>query len=57
MKIKIEVELDTENHKDREQVEQVLYHVEQIKEILEKLDINLNNNRRRNKQWNFYLSY
>jgi len=50
MKIKIEVELDTENHKDREQVEQVLYHVEQIKEILEKLDINLNNNRRRNKQ-------
>ena len=50
MKIKIEVELDTENQKDRIHVEKVLYHIEQIKEILEKLDYNLNKNTRRNKQ-------
>lgn len=50
MKIKIEVELDTEDQKDRIMIEKVLYQIEQIKVILEKLDTNLNKGSRRNRQ-------
>ena len=35
MKIKLEVELDTEDQKDRIMIEKVLYQIEQIKQILE----------------------
>ena len=42
MKIKLEVELDTEDQKDRIMIEKVLYQIEQIKQILENLDTNLN---------------
>jgi len=50
MKIKIELEVDTDNQADRIKVEHVLYQLQQIKEILEKLDHNLNKGARRNKE-------
>jgi hypothetical protein len=50
MKIKVELELDTDNQADRDKIEQVLYQLDQIKEILEKLDYNLNKGNRRNRQ-------
>ena len=50
MKIKIELEVDTENQADRIKIEQVLYQLQQVKEILEKLDQNLNKGGRRNRQ-------
>ena len=51
MKIKIELEVDTDNQKDLIKIEQVLHQLQQVKEILEKLDYNLNkDSSRRNKQ-------
>jgi hypothetical protein len=50
MKIKIELEVDTDNQRDLIKIEQVLYQLQQVKEILEKLDVNLNKGTRRNKQ-------
>ena len=50
MKIKVEIEVDTDNQADRIKIEQVLYQLQQVKEILEKLDQNLNKGTRRNKQ-------
>jgi hypothetical protein len=50
MKVKFEVEFDTDNEKDLAKIEEVLYHLQQVKEILEKLDNNLNKGTRRNKQ-------
>jgi hypothetical protein len=50
MKIKIELEVDTDNQRDLIKIEQVLYQLQQVKEILEKLDQNLNKGTRRNKQ-------
>jgi len=50
MKIKLEVELDTDDQKDRIMIERVLYQLDQVKEILEKLDQNLNKGPRKNKE-------
>ena len=50
MKIKIEIELDTDNQEDQIKVEKVLCQLDQIKELLEKFEENLNKNSRRNKQ-------
>ena len=49
MKIKIELEIDTDNQADRIKIEKVLYQIEQIKQILEKLDQNLNKGTKRSK--------
>ena len=50
MKVKVELEFDTDNQSDRIKIEQTLYQLEQIKEILEKLSQNLNKGTRRNKE-------
>jgi hypothetical protein len=50
MKIKLEIEVDTDNQADRIKIEQMMYQLQQVKEILEKLDYNLNKGTRRNKQ-------
>ena len=42
MKIDIKVEFDTDNPKDLEKIEEVMYQLQQVKEILERLDRNLN---------------
>lgn len=50
MKVKFEIELDTDNEKDLAKIEEVLHHLQQVKEILEKLDQNLNRGTKRNRQ-------
>ena len=50
MKIKVEIELDTDNQADRVKIEQTLYQLDQVREILEKLSQNLNKGTRRNKE-------
>jgi hypothetical protein len=51
MKIKVELELDTDNEEDLKKIEEAMYQLQQVKEILEKLDKNLNNRtRERRKQ-------
>lgn len=47
MKIDIKVEFDTDNERDLEKIEEVMYHLQQVKDILQKLDKNLNNNTNR----------
>ena len=42
MKIKLEVELDSDKQEDLELIEDVLYHIQAIKEILETRQQNLN---------------
>ena len=42
MKIKVEVEIDTENEQDLNTIEDVLYYIQDIKEILETKQQNLN---------------
>lgn len=49
MKIKLEIEMDTEDQKDRILIEKVLYQLDQVREILEKLDQNLNKGIKRNR--------
>ena len=49
MKIKVELEFDTDNQADRIKIEQALYQLEQVKEILEKLSQNLNKGPKRSK--------
>ena len=50
MKIKIEVEVDTDNQRDLIKIEQVLHQLQQVKEILEKLDYNLNKGNKRSRE-------
>lgn len=50
MKIKVELELDTDNIADRDKIEQVLYQLQQVQEILQRLDVNLNNNKQQRKR-------
>ena len=50
MKIKVELELDTDNAADRDKIEQVLYQLQQVQEILQRLDVNLNNNKQQRKR-------
>ena len=44
MKIKLEVELDTEKQKDLDMIEDVIYHLQDVRELLEEHQENLNNN-------------
>lgn len=50
MKIKIEIEMNTDDQKDRVLIEKIVYQIDQVKEILEKLDQSLNKGNRRNKE-------
>jgi hypothetical protein len=50
MKIKFEVEFDTDNPKDLEKIEETLSNLQQVKEILERLNQNLNKSAKRNRQ-------
>ena len=43
MKVKLEVELDTEKQKDLDMIEDVIYHLQDVREILEEHQENLNN--------------
>ena len=42
MKIDIKIEFDTDNEKDLQKIEEVLGQLQQVQEILKKLDNNLN---------------
>ena len=42
MKIDIKIEFDTDNEKDLQTIEEVLGQLQQVQEILKKLDNNLN---------------
>jgi len=50
MKVKIEIEFDTDNSEDMKKIEETLYNLEQVREILHKLDHNLNNNVQKRKR-------
>jgi hypothetical protein len=52
MKIDIKIEFDTDNEKDLQKIEEVLGQLQQVQEILKKLDNNLNKryNTNNNKQ-------
>jgi len=52
MKIDIKIEFDTDNEKDLQKIEEVLGQLQQVQEILKKLDNNLNKryNNNNNKQ-------
>lgn len=39
--------MDTDDQKDRVLIEKIVYQIDQVKEILEKLDKNLNNRQRK----------
>ena len=50
MKIKLEVELDTEKQRDLDMVEDVIFHLQDVRELLEERQENLNrsnNNKKR----------
>ena len=49
MKIKFEVEFDTDNPKDLQKIEETLANLQQVKEILERLNQNLNKGNKRSK--------
>jgi hypothetical protein len=42
MKLELKLEFDTDNEQDLEKIETVLYHLQQIKEMLEVQEQNLN---------------
>ena len=44
MKVKLEVELDTEKQQDLDIIEDVIYHLQDVRELLEEHQQNLNNN-------------
>ena len=44
MKVKLEVELDTEKQQDLDMIEDVIYHLQGVRELLEEHQQNLNNN-------------
>ena len=44
MKVKLEVELDTDEQKDLDMIEDVIYHLQDVRELLEEHQENLNNN-------------
>ena len=50
MKIKVELELDTDKESDLIKAEKVLNQLQQIQEILEKLDYNLNKGNKRSRE-------
>jgi hypothetical protein len=42
MKVKLEVELDTEKQRDLDMIEDVIYHLQDVRELLEEHQENLN---------------
>ena len=50
MKVKLEVELDTEKQKDLDMIEDVIYHLQDVREILEEHQENLREQRLRQKE-------
>ena len=50
MKIKFEVELDTEKQRDLDMVEDVIFHLQDVRELLEEHQENLNNRNTNNKR-------
>ena len=50
MKIKVEVELDTEKQRDLDMVEDVIFHLQDVRELLEERQENLNNNSNKRKK-------
>jgi hypothetical protein len=50
MKIKFELELDTEKQKDLDMVEDVMFHLQDVRDLLEEHQENLNNRNTNNKR-------
>lgn len=47
MKIKVELELDTDNQKDLDKIEEIVVYLQQVKDLLDTKNQNLNKNVRR----------
>lgn len=52
MKVKVELEFDTDNVDDLAKIEEVLYYLQDIKEMLDSKQQNLNKNTKRKKSQN-----